>query len=267
MRRYTECRLQRLSQEALLADLDPAVVDFTDNFDGSCTEPAVLPARIPQLLVNGSQGIAVGIATKIPPHNLTEVVDAMKALIADSELSNEALHAYVPGPDFPTGGLLLAGPGILSTYETGKGSMTLRSKVSIEAGRGNREVIVVTELPYQVFKAQVITEIAELVDKGTLEGIADIQDESDRRGMRISIEVKRTADAGVVLNNLMKHTRLQTRFSANMVALVDHKPEQMTLKGMLNEFINFRVEVRSTVTLPGLALAVFLPQARRNQGV
>jgi DNA gyrase subunit A len=257
--RYTECRLKRLSQEVLLADLDPAVVDFTPNFDGSCGEPSVLPARIPQLLVNGSQGIAVGIATKIPPHNLIEVVAAMKALIEDPSLSSKALHAYMPGPDFPTGGMLLSGPGIENVYTIGKGAMTVRSKVEVEEGqgRGSRDVIVVTELPYQVYKARVISDIAELVDKGTLDGIADIQDESDRRGMRIAIEVKRSADTSVVLNNLMAHTCLQSRFSANMVALVKHKPQQMNLKQMLQEFIDFRVEVwQSCVHLTSWGLVV-----------
>jgi DNA gyrase subunit A len=237
--------LHQLAEDMLLQDLDESVVDFTENFDGSCSEPSVLPARIPQLLVNGSQGIAVGIATKIPPHNLREVVSACLALIKKPSMSDRELMEHVLGPDFPTGGILLSGPGIESTYGTGKGSMTIRSKVQIEKGASrDRDVIAITELPYQVYKASIIEEIANLVEKGTLTGIADIQDESDRQGMRIAIEVKKTSDPQVVLNNLFKHTRLQTRFSANMVALVDAVPEQMTLRRMLETFITFRFEVR-----------------------
>lgn len=193
------------------------------------------------------QGIAVGIATKIPPHNLVEVVAAMRALVQEPGLSDEQLHEFVLGPDFPTGGVLLATPGVKAAYTEGRGSVTIRSRVQIEAGQGrsDRDVIAVTELPYQVYKAALIKEIADLVDKGSLEGIADIQDESDRRGMRIAIEVKRGSDAQVVLNNLLQHSRLQMRYGANMVALVDHKPRQLTLKAMLQAFIDFRLEARA----------------------
>lgn len=247
--RYTECRLQRLAGDALLADLHPSVVAFTPNFDGSCEEPSVLPARIPQLLLNGSVGIAVGMATKIPPHNLRELVTAVKALVATPGMSHEALHRLVPGPDFPTGGTLVRGPGISAAYATGRGGMTVRSKVHVEQAaskaKAGREKIVVTELPYQVYKAAVIEEIAALVEKGTLVGVADVQDESDRQGMRIAIEVKRSASADVVLANLFAHTRLQSRFSANMVALVGGVPAQITLRDALQSFIDFRTLVRS----------------------
>jgi DNA gyrase subunit A len=181
--RYTECRLKQLAQDVLLADLHPSIVSFTPNFDGSCEEPSVLPSRIPLLLVNGSQGIAVGIATRIPPHNLVEVVEALKALIQDPNLSNEQLHEFVLGPDFPTGGIILGGPGIRSIYGSGRGSVTVRSRIDIEPSHAHsgRDVIVVSELPYQVYKAAVISDIAKLVDDGTVQGVADIQDESDRR--------------------------------------------------------------------------------------
>lgn len=218
---------------------------FTDNFDASCTEPSVLPARLPQLLINGSQGIAVGIATKIPPHNLREVATAFTAYVSNPSISDEDLLTIVPGPDFPTGALLLPGPGIAGAYATGKGGMMVRSKVHVESSgaHGTRSTLVVTELPYQVPKAAVIEEIAALVEKGTLGGISDIQDESDRDGMRIAIEVKRGSDPDVVLNNLFKHSRLQTRFSANMVALVEGGPEVMTLRRMLQTFSKFRFQV------------------------
>eukprot|EP00892_Ulva_mutabilis_P010799 jgi/Ulvmu1/8091/UM004_0330.1 len=253
--RYTECRLRQLSEDLFLRDLDSAIVPFTDNFDASCTEPSVLPARLPQLLVNGSQGIAVGIATKIPPHNLREVAAAFTAYLSDPLISDEALLELLPGPDFPTGALMLPGPGIASAYATGKGGMIVRSKVHVESSgpNGTRSTLVVTELPYQVPKAAVIEEIAALVEKGTLTGISDIQDESDRDGMRVAIEVKRGSDAHVVLNNLFKHSRLQTRFSANMVALVDGVPEVMTLRRVLQTFCEFRFQVVQKRTEEALA--------------
>lgn len=228
-----------------MRELDPGIVEFTENFDASCTEPSVLPARLPQLLINGSQGIAVGIATKIPPHNLREVAAAFIAYVSDPSISDEALLRYVPGPDFPTGALLLPGPGIEAAYSTGRGGMTMRSKVHVESSgaHGTRSTLVVTELPYQVSKAGVIEEIAALVEKGTLTGVSDIQDESDRDGMRVAIEVKRGSDPHVVLNNLFKHSRLQTRFSANMVALVGGVPEVMTLRRLLQTFCEFRFKV------------------------
>lgn len=243
--RYTECRLRPLSEDLFLRDLNSAIVPFAGNFDDSCEEPSVLPARLPQLLINGTQGIAVGIATKIPPHNLREVAAALTAFIADRSISDAELLRLVPGPDFPTGALLLPGPGISAAYETGRGGMTLRSKVHLEStgSHGTRSVLVVTELPYQVPKAVVIEEIAAMVEKGTLTGISDIQDESDRTGLRITIEVKRGSEPEVVLNNLYKHSRLQTRFNSNMVALVDGVPQVMTLRKMLAAFTDFRFQV------------------------
>lgn len=256
--RYTECRLKRLSEDLFLRDLDGAIVPFADNFDGSCKEPSVLPARLPQLLINGSQGIAVGIATKIPPHNLGEIAHALIAFISDPSISDDALLRLVPGPDFPTGGLLLPGPGRASAYTSGRGGMTIRSRIHVEPPHsGNsRATLVVTELPYQVPKAVVIQEIAGLVEKGTVSGISDIQDESDRSGLRIAIEVKRGVDPNVVLNNLFKHSRLQTRFNANMVALVAGVPELMTLRRMLEEFVAFRFKVRCPVCCVRCAVAM-----------
>lgn len=247
--RYTECRLRQLSEDLFLRDLDSEIVPFEDNFDGSCQEPSVLPARLPQLLINGSQGIAVGIATKIPPHNLREVAAALIAYISDPSISDDALLELVPGPDFPTGALLLPGPGIAGAYATGRGGMTIRSKAHVEApgAHSTRSTLVVTELPYQVPKAVVIEEIASMVEKGTLAGISDIQDESDRNGLRITIEVKRGSDPHVVLNNLFKHSRLQTRFNANMVALLDGVPQVMTMRGVLKAFADFRFQVRQQV--------------------
>ncbi|MGQ9866076.1 MAG: DNA gyrase subunit A [Pseudanabaenaceae cyanobacterium] len=245
--RYTECRLTRLSQFGLLRDIEAETVDFGDNYDGSQQEPLVLPARFPNLLLNGSAGIAVGMATNIPPHNLGELVQAAIALVHDPNLPDAALWNYVPGPDFPTGALILGREGIRSAYATGRGSITLRAVAEIETvrapNRPEREAIVVTELPYQSNKAAIIERIAELVNDKKLEGIADIRDESDRDGMRIVIELKRDAYAKVVLNNLYKSTPLQTTFSCNMLALVDGEPRTLSLKQALRVFLDFRYEV------------------------
>lgn len=244
--RYTECRLQTLATNALLRDIESETVDFIDNFDGSQQEPIVLPARIPQLLINGSSGIAVGMATNIPPHNLGEVIDGLIALIYNPEISNSELMRYVPGPDFPTGGQILGKSGIKEAYTTGRGSITMRGVANIETleqrGRPEREAIIVTELPYQTNKAALIERIAELVNDKRIEGISDIRDESDRTGMRIVIELKRDAYPRVVLNNLYKQTPIQTNFGANMLALVDNEPQLLTLKQFLEVFLDFRVE-------------------------
>jgi DNA gyrase subunit A len=245
--RYTECRLTALSRDTLLSDLESETVDFTDNFDGSQQEPVVLPARIPQLLLNGSSGIAVGMATNIPPHHLGELVDGLKALIANPEISIVGLMRHIPGPDFPTGGCILGQASVREAYQTGRGSITLRGVASVETisvrGRPDREAIVITELPYQVCKASLIEKIAELVNDKRIEGISDIRDESDREGLRIVIELKRDAYPRVVLNNLYKLTPLQTNFGCNMLALVDGEPRLMNLKEMLEVFLNFREEV------------------------
>ena len=244
--RYTECRLQALSTDALLQDIESDTVDFTDNFDGSQQEPMVLPSRVPQLLLNGSSGIAVGMATNIPPHNLGELVDGAIALIQNPELTTTDLMQYIPGPDFPTGGQILGRSGIKSAYSEGRGSITMRGVAEIETlsqpGRQDKEAIIVTELPYQSNKAAIIEKIAELVNDKKIEGISDIRDESDRTGMRIVIELRRDAYPRVVLNNLYKQTPLQMNFGANMLALVNGEPQHLNLKKFLEVFIEFRVE-------------------------
>jgi DNA gyrase subunit A len=244
--RYTESRLQALTTDSLLEDIEAETVDFADNFDGSQQEPTVMPARIPQLLLNGSTGIAVGMATNIPPHNLTELIDGTLALIANPEIDDFQLMAIIPGPDFPTGGQILGRRGIRETYTTGRGSVTMRGVASIETvevkGRPDRDAVIITELPFQTNKASLIERIAELVNDKKLEGIADIRDESDRDGMRIVIELRRDAYPQVVLNNLFKLTPLQNNFSAYMLALVKSEPVLLTLRKMLQVFLDFRVE-------------------------
>jgi DNA gyrase subunit A len=244
--RYTEARLTSLTTNALLQDIESETVDFGDNFDGSQQEPLVLPARVPQLLLNGSSGIAVGMATNIPPHNLGELIDGLVALIQNPDITDLELMAYVTGPDFPTGGQILGRSGIREAYTTGRGSITMRGVANIETieqrGRPDRDAIIVTELPYQTNKAALIEKIAELVNDKKIEGISDIRDESDRDGMRIVIELKRDAYPRVVLNNLYKQTPLQANFGANMLALVNSEPQLLTIKGFLSVFLDFRVE-------------------------
>lgn len=244
--RYTECRLQALTNNALLQDIESDTVDFTDNFDGSQQEPLVLPSRVPQLLLNGSSGIAVGMATNIPPHNLGELLDGVVALIRNPDITDTGLMQYIPGPDFPTGGQILGTSGIREAYTTGRGSITMRGVAAIETiehrGRPDRDAIIVTELPYQTNKAALIEKIAELVNERKLEGIADIRDESDRDGMRIVIELRRDAYPRVVLNNLYKQTPLQANFGVNMLALVNGEPQTIGLKQALQVFLDFRVE-------------------------
>ncbi|RZI58647.1 MAG: DNA gyrase subunit A, partial [Zymomonas sp.] len=240
--RYTEARLQKVS-DALLADIDKETVNFQENYDGREMEPVVLPARFPNLLVNGSGGIAVGMATNIPPHNLGEIIDGCMAMIDNPAITLDELMEFIPGPDFPTGALVLGRAGILSAYSTGRGSILMRGKVHIEQIRGEREAIIVTEVPYQVNKASMIEKMAELVREKRIEGISDIRDESDRDGYRVVVELKRDATTDVVLNQLYRFTPLQTSFGANMVALNGGKPEQMTLPDMLAAFIAFREEV------------------------
>ncbi|KAB8315838.1 DNA gyrase subunit A [Tolypothrix campylonemoides VB511288] len=245
--RYTECRLEALTSDALLQDIESETVDFIDNFDASQQEPTVLPARIPQLLLNGSSGIAVGMATNIPPHNLGELIDGLVALIENPEITDIQLMQYIPGPDFPTGGQILGTTAIKEAYTTGRGSITMRGVATIETieqrGRPDREAIIITELPYQTNKAALIEKIAEMVNEKRIEGIADIRDESDRDGMRIVIELKRDAYPRVVLNNLYKQTPLQANFGANMLALVNgDEPQILTLKEFLQVFLDFRIE-------------------------
>ncbi|MFN9598505.1 MAG: DNA gyrase subunit A, partial [Dolichospermum sp.] len=243
--RYTECRLHALTSVALLQDIEAETVDFADNFDGSQQEPTVLPSRIPQLLLNGSSGIAVGMATNIPPHNLGELIDGLVALIHNPEITDIQLMQYIHGPDFPTGAQILGISGIKDAYTTGRGSITMRGVANIETieqrNRPDREAIIITELPYQTNKAALIEKIAELVNDKKIEGIADIRDESDRDGMRIVIELKRDAYPRVVLNNLYKQTPLQANFGANMLALVNSEPQTLSLKGFLSVFLDFRI--------------------------
>ncbi len=244
--RYTESRLQALTGAALLQDIESETVDFADNFDGSQQEPVVLPARIPQLLINGSSGIAVGMATNIPPHNLGEVIDGVVALIDNPELTSMDLMEYIPGPDFPTGAQIIGSRGIRESYATGRGSVTMRGVATIETqetrGRPDRETIIITELPYQTNKAALIEKIADMVNERRLEGISDLRDESDRDGMRIVIELKRDAYPKVVLNNLYKQTPLQNNFGVNMLGLVNSEPQLLTLLDFLQVFLDFRVE-------------------------
>jgi DNA gyrase subunit A len=243
--RYTETRLAGVSHQALLEEIDEATVDFTDNFDSSQQEPVVLPAQLPILLLNGCSGIAVGMATNIPPHNLSEIVDALIALIDRPHLSQEQLLELVPGPDFPTGGIIIGRTGIEEAYATGRGSITLRGVVSIEEtqpgkGRHRRAVIVVTELPYQVNKAGWIEKIADLVNQSRIEGIADLRDESDREGMRVVIELKREAQPQLVLEQLYRQTPLQINFGVIMLAIAAGQPRQMPLREILQQFLDFR---------------------------
>lgn len=244
--RYTECRLRPLTTDSMLRDIESETVNFIDNFDGSQQEPTVLPARIPQLLLNGSSGIAVGMATNIPPHNLGELIDGVVALIHNPDLTDMDLMRYIPGPDFPTGGQILGTTGIKEAYTTGRGSITMRGVAEIETiehrGRPDKEAIIITELPYQTNKAGMIERIAEMVNEKRLEGISDIRDESDRDGMRIVIELKRDAYPRVVLNNLYKQTPLQMNFGANMLALVRNEPQLLPLKLFLTVFLDFRIE-------------------------
>ena len=240
--RYTEARMAK-SAEALLADLDKATVDFQPNYDGSELEPVVLPSRIPNLLVNGAGGIAVGMATNIPPHNLGEIVDACLALLDDPTVPLEQLLEIVPGPDFPTGGEIMGRTGARNALMTGRGSVVVRGKAAIEEVRKDREAIVITEIPFQVNKASMIERMAELVREKRLEGISDIRDESDRDGMRVVVELKRDATADVVLNQLYRYTPLQSSFGVNMLALDRGRPEQMGLKRLLEAFLEFREEV------------------------
>lgn len=266
--RYTECRLQKAAH-SLLDDLDKETVNFRDNYDGTLQEPTVLPAKFPNLLVNGAGGIAVGMATNIPPHNLSEVINGCVALIDNPAIELPDLMQIIPGPDFPTGAMILGRAGIRQAYETGRGSVIMRGVARVEPMRGDREQIIITEIPYQVNKATMIEKMAELVREKRIEGISDLRDESDREGYRVVVELKRDAVADVVLNQLYRYTPLQTSFGCNMVALNGGKPEQLALLDMLRAFVTFREEVVSRRTkyllrkardrahvLVGLAIAV-----------
>ncbi len=241
--RYTEARLSRIAEE-MLRDIEKDTVDFTPNFDNTLEEPTVLPTRIPQLLVNGASGIAVGMATNMPPHNLSECIDASVALIDNRDLTIEELMQYIKAPDFPTGGIIYGFAGVKDAFETGRGRIVIRAKAEIEVDSNTgRESIIVSEIPYTVNKSELIKKIADLVEEKRLEGISNINDESDRAGMRIVIEVKKDANASVILNKLFKMTDLQSSFSVNNIALVNGRPQTLNLKQLLEAFINHRHEV------------------------
>ena len=240
--RYTEARLRKIAEE-MLADLDKETVDFQNNFDDSLQEPTVLPTKIPNLLVNGASGIAVGMATNMPPHNLTEVINGTIAYIDNRDIEIEELMEHIKAPDFPTGGIIYGYEGVKQAFETGKGRVVMRAKATIEEIREGKEAIIVTEIPYQVNKADMIKKTADLVNDGKISGISDLRDESDRNGMRIVYELKRDAIPNVVLNKLFKFTQLQTSFSVNNIALVDGRPEMLNLKQMIGHFVEHRHEV------------------------
>ncbi|MDO5705447.1 MAG: DNA gyrase subunit A, partial [Paracoccus sp. (in: a-proteobacteria)] len=240
--RYTEVRMAKPA-DFLLADIDKETVDFQDNYDGKDREPTVLPARFPNMLVNGAGGIAVGMATNIPPHNLGEVVDATLALIENPDLPTERLMEIVPGPDFPTGATILGRSGVRKAYLEGRGSVIIRAKTHFEEIRKDRWAIIIDEIPYQVNKATLQERIAELAKEKRIEGIANVQDESDRQGIRVVIELKRDATPDVVLNQLFRFTSMQTTFGCNMLALNGGRPEQLALRDFLTYFISFREEV------------------------
>jgi DNA gyrase subunit A len=241
--RYTEIRFTRLAHE-MLEDLDKETVDFTPNYDESLTEPSLLPAKIPNLLINGSSGIAVGMSTNIPPHNVTEVIDATVALIDNPEISCEGLMAHLPGPDFPTSGILYGRKGIKSAYETGRGIIRLRARVMIEKDRRTEfESIIVTEIPYQVNKARLIEKIAELVKDKRIEGVKYVRDESDREGMRIVVALKKDQISGVIINQLYAHTQMETSFGIILLAIVDRQPRLLSLKELISYFVEHRKEI------------------------
>jgi DNA gyrase subunit A len=253
--RYTEVRMSRIAGE-LLADIEKETVDFVPNYDGSETEPSVLPARFPNLLVNGSAGIAVGMATNIPPHNLNEIVAACLAVLDDPEVTLAALMQHVPGPDFPTAGIINGATEIATAYRTGRGRLSIRARTHFEdLEKGGRQAIIVTELPYQVNKARLLERIAELARNKEIDGIADLRDESDKDGMRVVIELKRGEVAEVVLNNLFAQTPLETVFGINMVALIDGQPKLLSLKEMLEAFVRHRREIVTRRTIHDLAKA------------
>ena len=241
--RYTEVRLTRLAHE-MLEDLDKETVDFVPNYDESLTEPSLLPAKFPSLLVNGSSGIAVGMATNIPPHNLSEVIDAINATIDNPEITFEELLALIPGPDFPTAGIIYGTKGIYDAYKTGRGIIRMRARVMVEKDkRTQRETIIVTQLPYQVNKAKLIEIIAGLIRNKQIEGVRYVRDESDRDGMRIALGLKKDQIPGVIINQLYKHTRMQSSFGVILLAIVNNLPEILTLKEILEYFIIHRKEI------------------------
>lgn len=244
--RYTEARLQKITQEAFLADLDKDVVDFIPNFDETEKEPQVLPVRLPNLLVNGSEGIAVGMVTSIPPHNLGEVIDGVKAVIKNNKITEEELFEYIKGPDFPTGGIVVNKDDLPSIYQSGSGKIRLRGKVEIEKGKGGKDRLVITEIPYTMMGANIskfLNDVANLVEKKVTTDITDISNQSSKEGIRIVLELKRNADADNLINMLYKKTRLEDTFSVNMLAVADGKPETLSLKAILEHHVDFQFEL------------------------
>src|SRR5690625_3844789 len=227
----------------LVRDLNKDTVDFRDNYDGSEREPVVFSARFPNLIVNGPSGIAVWMVTNMPPHDMGETIDAELALSKDPDITIEELMEYLPGPDFPTAGIIIGRSGIRKAYETGRGSITMRAKVDVEEDANGKTSIIVTEIPYQVNKARLVEKIAELVREKRIEGITDLRDESSRDGMRIVMELRRDANANVILNNLYKYTALQTNFGVNMLALVDGQPKVLSIKDCLVHYLNHQIEI------------------------
>jgi len=240
--RYTEARMERLSDE-LIDDIKKETVDFKLNFDDSLEEPTVLPAKLPNLLINGATGIAVGMATNMLPHNLSEVIDGTVAMIDNPDITVDELMTHVKAPDFPTGGIIYGMDGVKEAFRTGRGKVVVRGKTEVEVGKNGKESIIISEIPYQVNKANLVMKIADLVNSGRIEGISDIRDESDRKGLRIVVDIKRDAIANVVLSKLFKYSPLQTSFGVNNIALVDGRPRQLNLKDLIQEFIKFRLEV------------------------
>ena len=240
--RYTEARMSKLAGE-MLRDLNKNTVDFVDNYDGSEKEPAILPARFPNLLVNGASGIAVGMATSIPPHNLTEVINGTLALIENPDITVEKLMEYIPAPDFPTGATIMGLSSVKQAYLTGVGTVTVRAKVNIVNLQNGKKEIVITEIPYQVNKKRLIERIADLAKDKIIDGITDLRDESNRKGMRIIIEIRRDANVNVILNNLYKHTQMQTTYSVNMIALDHGQPRVLNLKQILECYVKHQIEV------------------------
>ncbi|MGH7342325.1 MAG: DNA gyrase subunit A, partial [Candidatus Rokuibacteriota bacterium] len=252
--RYTEARLAKIAHE-MLADIDRDTVDFVPNFDESEREPVVLPTRIPNLLINGSAGIAVGMATNVPPHNLTEVIDGLVTLVDAPDTTIEQLLKIVKGPDFPTRGYIYGAGGIREAYTAGRGTITLRAKAHAEKMRGGREAIIITELPYQVNKASLIEKISELSAEKRIAGISEIRDETNREGIRVVLELGRGEIPQIVMNQLYKHTQMQTTFGIIMLALVDRRPQIVNLKEMLEAFVRFRREIVTRRTRYDLARA------------
>jgi DNA gyrase subunit A len=250
--RYTEAKMMKITSE-MLQDIKKDTIDFVDNYDGSEKEPSVMPSKFPNLLINGATGIAVGMATNIPPHNLTEVINGILAYIGNNDITTEELMQYIKGPDFPTGGTIMGMTNLRQAYETGNGAIKVRATTEIVEAKSGKQSIIITEIPYQVNKSRLIEKIAELAKEKRIEGITDLRDESNRKGIRVVIELRRDVNAEVTLNNLFKFTPLQTTFGINMLALVDNQPKVLPLKDTLMHYVNHQIEVLTRKTIFDLA--------------